>query len=1425
MYFDSLETRSFEELYQIRADDFLYMLVQDTCPDVRLKNVLLRGGILTARDLLMSSPKKVFGLYGFGRLTAIQLNKYLDQVLDRENQMVQAVSSKEPDLPVVKVELPQKKDAPRQPAAGKGPQTQRAKGPGMEDLLRYIGWMTPDNIDTVKKVMLLLAMISASDEKGFAFQEEVREAYLKNCRVILSGSEKQAMDITELPAYKALFGKGYIYSVIRLGQRRCIKFQRPLCDELLSDEYQQLFAELEEKLKNIDRSLRESAAPKTKPKSRSPLEKLAARLNSEIFRATYLGDIRISGEEYLLLKEYLRSVIRGEKTELGKLNRPMFAVAVVQVGTRAYRNGNFWSNFYREIELDEYIKKPAARERVGELFVTTLSLYRKASCSENEFVSNILLHTYVSNYYASNYFDFLYRFYSYDLDRDIGRLDRQMVNDLVDAICAEEKRDRTYLLVEHTADAIRANRAGGKIRVRNHLKKIDHLFWNEERLTTSNRLYELMQNWVDSSSQFTKEAGLSRITYERGMKRFSTPYLQRNPATGVCVLQFPSQSIRRCENMDVKWVVSGAAQIEVPVELTESVLGYRVLPTSVDVPQDTVLQAYRCDIVDGDGTKLRSFPIPAERVRIFDQASGYPVNSRNLKVGDAVALSKPQDKIYSSALYYSEPSHGLLVSFFHFEYEDIVRLPDNRAVIIGRKLLENGLVGGGLVEGTVCTVDLQESALYSRPPYLVLRMQETKSAGTGIIVNGSKRKLLDCGTVSFSVDDMSGETGYYIDLKTFGVQENGWYDIIADIPGGALRSWSFVLCNGYSHSFENAPYIFEPKGTIVFPDGTPLLHAEGGYHKEKDSNTFEFDVDQPDRCLRFALGLGTETGHLSIPIPALYIKRGDGKWQSSKPLPVWHGDLPDVIELSVPYHKVELELDFAQDMSDNGEGVGPGTLEFRRNRGDTSILCEIRKLKSYLTGEPALRNIRFRFGSISDVLLQVLTQSVVTSCSLYGDYKKNSIHVSADILGKAEYYVDIFYGTHVIGEKIPFVNGEAVLRMGMAIRMGEYRAVIYEKVQDDSGFDEDEYRQISEITQEMVNPYDMNGKCLRIVAIHSKEDATAVYPVSFDYRLEDLSLKEGIGTYSGKMIVLDRSKNGRAVAAYEATAVFPDLERPNTVELYFPDEEYEEEEIFLYDTRRHAILKNANPSIKQTERYRRYIVLDSESFDFSIEFCRPCGVNTYGVPSQLVLPELNYFHGMHWAPSRRLGDLLPDVDFKGYTSIDQLALLTKTQCASRLGATPDVIDQISMVLHGFGLAFKAEPYRSRTGHYSAGGAIYTAAGAASPAGAPPPDKGRDAPAPAADAPSKPAAPAVESGGPAAADGTDAPPPESVKGMGLRPYVYNCLINGGIRTVPSLQQLVDTKGRKGLLQIKNCTSAIADEVMDALRRYNMNRRDD
>ncbi len=80
---DQFDERTLNEQYDVNENDYAFVLVQDTCSYTRLRNCLLRNGILTVRDLLHCSPNKLRCFWGFGKLTFIELENYLNTLLQQ----------------------------------------------------------------------------------------------------------------------------------------------------------------------------------------------------------------------------------------------------------------------------------------------------------------------------------------------------------------------------------------------------------------------------------------------------------------------------------------------------------------------------------------------------------------------------------------------------------------------------------------------------------------------------------------------------------------------------------------------------------------------------------------------------------------------------------------------------------------------------------------------------------------------------------------------------------------------------------------------------------------------------------------------------------------------------------------------------------------------------------------------------------------------------------------------------------------------------------------------------------------------------------------------------------------------------------------------------------------------------------------------
>ncbi len=229
--------------------------------------------------------------------------------------------------------------------------------------------------------------------------------------------------------------------------------------------------------------------PSEKPVKRSltPFERLNKRILKEFEKKTFIGDINIKENEYEILIDYFRTKCKALfNSYANTINDPVFATALVQIGIKYY-DGRLWPHIAKVLG----IKKINLNHRyfIGESFIKTLSSSNKVMLDKSQIVNNILMYGFVSDYYANDMFDFLFKYYNIDLERDLERNNRDMMNGLIEIIQRNDNTGRTYLLVKQTADAIGVNIRGGKIRIRRFLRLIDRCFW--EGITPANPISRL----------------------------------------------------------------------------------------------------------------------------------------------------------------------------------------------------------------------------------------------------------------------------------------------------------------------------------------------------------------------------------------------------------------------------------------------------------------------------------------------------------------------------------------------------------------------------------------------------------------------------------------------------------------------------------------------------------------------------------------------------------------------------------------------------------------------------------------------------------------------------------------------------------------------------------------------------------------------
>ena len=1043
--------------------------------------------------------------------------------------------------------------------------------------------------------------------------------------------------------------------------------------------------------KSLSETLELDTSEKTQDKIKNAeWNRLEKKIKRSFAKVKYICDIHLNDHEYELVKVYLKKVLKQNPNFTEPYCEEVYATALVHTAARSYKDGNLWGSLFSYLEMK---KNQYMQVSIGEEFYDILLKYNKINIGEGKHFQNILLHCFVSDNYADAFFEFLYKFYYLDLDRDISRLNREMMNELMESICSEDNVGRRYMLVQHISQAMAANRRGAKIRIRNLLKLIDRFFWDENfELVTEHRVYNLLQSWVRASDELRADAEGYAADRRRGAKHFSKPNIFYDVQLDTMKLVIPSQLIKRTEE-DVFWHISGGEEHYIEAEVIESVTGYKVNETAIDIAFKSCLNHFKVDLLTSEGEKIKSFNIENAVVKFFDE-HGYAVASQNLKVGQLIAVSEENRRIETSGLYENRLKAGCRISYFQLEFEDIIKMPDGKAVIVGRKEVKTGITAKGVVSQAICRFEDREYEIYNQPPYLIIRLHREKINGTLITLNGQRHHISDFEAVEFCLEDLSDEVGIYMNLEPAILDKDGIYTVGLDVPGGIDREWQFVYLEGFKADFEDAPYIFKPRGTVSFPEHIKIEQIGGSCIKEKDSNSFKFEITSIGRHLNLYASIGNKIAELEIPVPAVYSDlRNSEQWTSERPSPIWHSEFPDIINLSVPYHKIILSMEIYMDE----EQDGIREIEYRRNIGDSYICCDISRFRSYLRGGGNSRSLRMKFGDVDEELLKIMIHGILVSGTLMGDFEEKEIIIDTTILGQGSYYADIFKRETLIAEKL-LLDEEGKARFPFKLDNDEYAVKVYEGEADESGFDDLDYYLIGEFSQHLLNPYDMTARSFKIMQIERKNEMQPPLRIGYYYFVENLQKTAEEYVYSGKMVV--EKSDGTAFAAVDVQVSFPELEKPNYCWISFLDE-YGEEMDFLYDTKREGILQNENPNLRKLVCYRRYTMLDYDGYIFHIDFIERKSINISGLPRNILFKEVEnsvsfttaahrsiprhkvYISELCW--DERTEEILRENEI---LTLNQAALFTKSAFTRLDGMTRKALGEIEKAMNRQGFTFR-----------------------------------------------------------------------------------------------------------------------------------------
>lgn len=933
------------------------------------------------------------------------------------------------------------------------------------------------------------------------------------------------------------------------------------------------------------------------PLAISPFEALRKRVIREYKLKKLLGDIQINDEEFELLRQYASNcftVMKKKKSHL--MIDKLFAVALVHMGIRLYSaNGSFWPHVAEAFGLRTIPGNQQAW--INQSFYITLNNSGKLLLQNSNDYYNIIMHGYVPNHYSDYFFEFLFKFYELDLERNVAVLDKVEMSALVDCIIQNDNTNRTYLLTKGTAEAVRLNPSGSKTKLRMYLKLIDRFFWDDSfEVSSSNRLINGLYQWAKTSKNFQ----LKRREYtgngrQKGEPLFSSPYLKCDFKKQQFLLALPSQRVCLDNVRSLEWQVSITDKIYIyVVPRLETATGYKTEGFSVPISSLEILD--RIDVRLTDNNEFsRKFPslTNINGINFFDR-NGVCIGNR-LREGEIFGFTAKNDLIISNAIVDQQPFGELQMYYFDFQLGDLVCLPNRQFLAVG-KGIEEGVCQRGQVTDATCLWHDQTIPLYSTFPDFIIKILPSSSKGTAITINGRKEKLFDRQTNVFDLNDGSGEAGYYIKLDAFELCDNGIYDIVVDVPNDRTkRNWVFAYIKNFKFDFEDSPYIFKQRGTVIFNDAISIHTVNEADPVNNTPNAFQFEISPSVHQLTIPYKIENDKMQICVSIPALYWRVESGDWQIGEPEDIWHGEFPTWLYIKYPSQKILLKC--ANINYDKLSTVGEeddGNEIYTKQKNVDCFKCDLTRFKSWIGNEYDWQTIKFESVNTSVDFFRVITKSQVVSGFVKGDFNNGLLIGEFKIIGKSSYCADILMNDTVIAEQVLLTDGR--FEMYTELASGIYTVSIYE-YDDDTGFGSPQF--LKNFFCKLVDPYNLENKTLIPKFVRKDENIPFNLIIAFDkYIISNLQKSDADNPhiYDARLEILDFYK--RSVKSIRIQLNFTDLNFISRCEMTF----WEDGEFicFLFDSELKYIVQEESARISKRAAYRRYISLQDALFEVEL---------------------------------------------------------------------------------------------------------------------------------------------------------------------------------------------------------------------------------
>ena len=648
-----------------------------------------------------------------------------------------------------------------------------------------------------------------------------------------------------------------------------------------------------------------------------------------------LGQINISEEEYKELvaytHDYVRSIVPRTITPVDIY----LAAAMVQIAIRAYSDGNYWTCFKEEINLDISASRTTF---VGQVFVATLKKYHmfhieKEAGANNAYVENIKLHAIVPNNYLQGYFDFLYAFYDKNLFRqlpdsidedyfELSEFFSSTLKNTGDSFVLQNldnKPAKTYRLLKATRVLFaQGDSATVSQELQRHLRILDNYYYDGLIQQNGDRFADGFYRWVSTTQSINpKKEGKGR-----GEAFYKRPYFYIDCNTEDVKLIIPKQKIRN-EDYD------NGAFVEIKSERfnqTIRLIPYRAFgvivseEAHISVPAHILFEKTEITIRT---ISQRSFSIPKQDYRVFGDDHEETSTLHN---GHNYLVVRKNAEVRGTKYSYVNKSYS---EWDEYSYDDI---NDNSVIYINNTPLSTT---GSFAAGADFTHVSTEFELYEnekriqaayKHPTISFKLSKNALNGSVLLINGKRYPVKSCATI-VELPEENDIYGITIVLERIIDAADGLYIIYLDEPAKKPKEiCTYVLLRSLRCRTERRRYVFADEAIITVSGNYDIVPINckgienGSYYllplsDGREYADFSLRIDEHDYTLR---------------IPVMVFKYGfEGKLQSSKLEYIWHADLKNDFMISMPGATEATAFFESGDIKEEAKGTPLGNGFFR----------------------------------------------------------------------------------------------------------------------------------------------------------------------------------------------------------------------------------------------------------------------------------------------------------------------------------------------------------------------------------------------------------------------------------------------------------------------------------------------------------------